>query len=357
MLDLNLPKSFASQATGEVGRAFRNEVVPKAGLDRPTRIVCIGGGTGLPVVLKGLLPRIDPRVGDPGLEVTAVVAMSDDGGSSGKLRRSRGLLPPGDIRNCLVALSPEESELSQIFQYRFDGSKGLGGHSVGNLLIAALAEKKGNFLDAVRLSGQLLNAKGTVLPSTLSPVQLVAELDDKTLVIGERNIVRAHHPVSRVTLSPRLPPPTAGLLEAIRSADIIALGPGSLYSSILPNLLVDGVAESLATTRALKVLVANLMTQPGETDEMDCVDHLKALFHHAGRIIDVVLVNGTPPSAEGLARYAKGKAHPVRVDTQKLLECGVIPVKADLLRRGAKIRHDGRKVARCLLTLARNGIW
>ncbi|WP_370452440.1 uridine diphosphate-N-acetylglucosamine-binding protein YvcK [Corallococcus sp. CA054B] len=333
----------------------RNELL-QAPKNRPTRIVAMGGGTGLPMVLKGLARRAAPKGGQPGVDITAVVAMSDDGGSSGRLRRQHGALPPGDIRNCLVALAGGKSALKDVFQYRFGGAKGLAGHAVGNLLIAALAELKGDFLEAVRLSGELLGAQGLVLPSTLASVQLVAQMHDDTEVVGERNICRAQGRVRRVSLSPRSPPPVDGLLEAIYSADLIAIGPGSLYSSVLPNLLVDGVAQALKETRALKVMVANLMTQPGETDGMNCLDHVQAVIDHVGPVLDAVLVNGRAPSEESIQRYARKGSYMVTAETRELLSSGVIPVQADLLKEGSKIRHDSRKVAACLLKMARSGL-
>lgn len=333
----------------------RNELV-RVEEERPTRIVAMGGGTGLPMVLRGLARRARPRPGEPGLDLTAVVAMSDDGGSSGRLRRGHGALPPGDVRNCLVALAGGKSALAEVFQFRFGGSKGLAGHAVGNLLIAALAELKGDFLEAVRLSGQMLGARGRVLPSTLAPVQLVARMDDSTEVVGERNICRAHGRVQRVSLSPRSPPPADGLLEALYQADLVTIGPGSLYSSVLPNLLVDGVAQALRETRALKVMVANLMTQPGETDGMDALDHVRAILDHVGPVLDAVLVNVTPPGEETVRRYARKGAFPVAVDRRALIAAGVVPVEADLLKEGSRIRHDSGKVARCLLKMARTGL-
>jgi uncharacterized cofD-like protein len=321
-----------------------------------TRIVCLGGGTGLPVVLRGLGRRARPREGDPGLDLTAVVAMSDDGGSSGRLRRTRGLLPPGDIRNCLVALAFGHPALKEIFQFRFGGSKGIAGHAVGNLLIAALAELRGDFLEAVRVSGRLLGARGTVLPSTLEPVQLVAELADETRLVGERKIACAHKQVRRISLRPRRPPPSQGVLEAIAQAELITIGPGSLYSSVMPNLLVDGVAEALQRSRALKVLVANLMTQPGETDGMSAADHVRAVVQHVGHVVDVVLINRELPSDDAAERYADQGAQAVAYDRQALLDLGVVPLEVDLLRPGKKIRHDAGKLARVLLKLARTGL-
>lgn len=330
----------------------RNRYLPRPAERLRMRIVCIGGGTGLPTILRGLARMAEAA----GLDITAVVAMSDDGGSSGRLRRTRGILPPGDIRNCLVALAGGDPTLRDVFNYRFGGAKGLAGHAVGNLLIAALAELKGDFLEAVRASARLLAARGRVLPSTLAPVQLVAQLEDDTTVVGERKIALAQSRVKRVALSPKLPPPSDGTLEAIAEADLIVLGPGSLYSSLLPNLLVDGVAQGLRETRALKVLIANLMTQPGETDGMAGAAHLRAVVEHVGPVVDVVLYNGTPLPAEALARYRLKGSAPVQNDRRALLELGVLPIEADLLRASRRLRHDSRKVARVLLKLARDGV-
>lgn len=292
----------------------------------------------------------------PRFELTAVVAMSDDGGSSGRLRRTRGLPPPGDIRNCLVALASPEVAMREIFQYRFGGggrARGIEGHAVGNLVIAALAELKGDFLEAVRQSAALLDARGVVLPSTLEPVQLVAQLSDARRVVGERKLARSGGRVMRVSLRPSRPLPTPGLLEAIARADLIALGPGSLYSSVMPNLLVAEVARALRVSPALKVMVANLMTEPGETDGMSCADHVRAVIDHAGPIVDLVLYNRMAPPRELAARYARKGAHVVRTDREALSELGLIPVGADLLRSGPRIRHDPGKLARILLRLTR----
>lgn len=329
---------------------------PNLSLGRRTRIVSIGGGTGQPVVLRGLARYSRPTPEEPGVEITAVVAMSDDGGSSGRLRRDLGLLPPGDLRNCLVALSAPDSMLRQIFQHRFAGAKGLGGHAVGNLLIAALAEMKGDFLEAVRVSARLLGARGTVLPSTLAQVELVAELEGERRVIGERKLAKGSGRIRRVYLQPSQPPPTPGILEAIARADLVAIGPGSLYSSLLPNLLVGGLAQALRETRALRVLICNLMTQPAETDRMSGADHLRAVLEHSGPVVDALLHNGTPPSERSLEHYARRGALPVAVDRRELAGLGVVPIEADLLEEGRRIRHDARKVARCLLKLARSGI-
>lgn len=323
---------------------------------RPTlRVVCIGGGTGLPVVLRGLSRRSRGARGGPRLDLTAVVAMSDDGGSSGRLRRSMGALPPGDVRNCLVALAGNHGPLSEALQHRFRHAH-LRGHAVGNLMLAALAEVTGDFTEAVRVLGELLGARGRVLPSTLDPVELVATKCEGVRIVGERNLARTPGRVQSVSLLPERPRPVPGLLEAIRGADLVTLGPGSLFSSALPNLMVEGVAQALRETSALRVLVGNLMTQPGETDGMDCAAHVRALLDHVGPVIDAVLVNATLPQAERLAGYASEGSAPVTVDRRALLELGVAPVEADLLMGGPRIRHDGGKVARCLLSLATHGL-
>jgi len=303
------------------------------------------------VVLRGLAPQVRPRNGHRGLDLTAVVAMSDDGGSSGRLRRTRGLLPPGDVRNCLVALANSRGALTEVLQFRFGGSGSLAGHALGNLLLAALAEMHGDFLQAVRSASRLLEARGTVLPSTVDPVQLVAELEDGRRVLGERHLARAGTRVRRVLLHPLRPAPAEGVLEAIAAADLVTLGPGSLYSSVLPNLLVDGVAEALRTTPARRVLVANLMTEPGETGGMAAADHLRAVLDHAGPVVDVVLLNSAPLGMARVNRYARAGAEPVRTDVERMRAMGAVPVEADLLRKGPRLRHDPRKLGKALLSV------
>jgi uncharacterized cofD-like protein len=324
---------------------------PRARPAQALRVVALGGGTGLPVVLRGLGRLARPRTGKAGLELTAVVAMSDDGGSSGRLRRTRGLLPPGDVRNCLVALAAAGGPLADVLQHRFGGRGSLAGHAMGNLMLAALTEMHGDFLQAIRSASRLLDTRGTVLPSTVDPVQLVAELEDGRRVVGERHLAGEATRVHRVFLHPSRPAPADGVLEAIASADLVTLGPGSLYSSVLPNLLVDGVAEALQATRARRLLVANLMTEPGETAGMGAVDHVRAVLEHAGPVVDVVLLNSAPLDSARLGRYARTGAEPVRTDLERIRAMGVVPVEADLLRAGRRLRHDARKLARALLSV------
>jgi uncharacterized cofD-like protein len=334
-------------STGRLG------LLPKAHVG--PRVVCIGGGTGLPVVLRGLVRKVNPAASGSDDVLTAIVAMSDDGGSSGRLKRERGALPPGDVRNCLVALAKERGALAQAVQYRFNGKRGIAGHALGNLLLTALTELRGDFLEAVRLLGSLLRVQGNVLPSTLCPVELVAVMEDERRVTGERNIVRDPASVRRVQLRPFCPPPAAGVLEALARAELVTLGPGSLYSSVLPSLLVDGVADVLKASRGLKVLVQNLMTEPGETDGMGVREHVEAVLRHVGPLVDVVLINGTSPPEEAVERYGRKGARLVEPDSAAVRSLGVIPYVADLLRPGRRIRHDGAKLARVLLRLLENG--
>ncbi len=344
---MTLPEPVSVDVLPEV------RVLPRPGPRpaRPLRVAALGGGTGLPVVLRGLARRARPRNGRAGIEITAVVAMSDDGGSSGRLRRTRGLLPPGDVRNCLVALSGSPGALADVLQHRFGGRGSLAGHALGNLLLAALAEMHGDFLQAIRTASRLLDTRGTVLPSTVDPVQLAAELEDGRRVLGERHLAGAGTRVRRVFLHPVRPAPADGVLEAIASADLVTLGPGSLYSSVLPNLLVDGVAEALQATRARRVLVANLMTEPGETGGMSAVDHVRAVLEHAGPVVDVVLLNSAPLGGARLGRYALTGAEPVAIDLDRLRALGAVPVQADLLRAGPRLRHDARKLRKALLSV------
>jgi len=335
-----------NESRADIGRGLLN-------MPQPLRVVCVGGGTGMPVVLRGLRPHTLAKPGEPLLQLTAIVTMADDGGSSGRLRRELDLLPPGDVRNCLVALAgPRNRSIKDLFQFRFQRGVGLEGHTVGNLVIGALSQLRGDFLDAVRVAGNLLGARGRVLPSTLRRVQLVADLDDGRRIVGEQAITQAGRRIERLVLDPPSPPPAPGVLTAIELADVVVLGPGSLYSSILPNLLVGGVAEALARSRALKVLVLNLMTQPGETDGYGAADHVQALHEHVGPLLSCVLAHAGEHAPAQVARYAKEGAHPVTVDGNRLEALGVHLVQADIAARSARVRHDARKLAAWILRLA-----
>ncbi|HEX9050629.1 MAG TPA: gluconeogenesis factor YvcK family protein [Anaeromyxobacter sp.] len=317
---------------------------------RPIRIVAAGGGTGLPRVLAGLAPGVEPEGGRP-VDVTAVVTTADDGGSSGELRRAYGTPAPGDVRNCLVALAEGPNPLAAVLQHRFEGGA-LDGHTVGNVLLTALAQKLGSFEDAVAAVADLLGARGRVLPGAAGPVELVARLEDGRVVRGERAIARAGGRVEEVRLARPVDAP-AEAVRAVLGADLVVLGPGSLYSSILASLLAGGMAEALRETSAVRVLVVNLFTQPGETDGYAASDHVRAVTRHLGDVVDVALVQRPPLPAALVAAQAERGAHPVALDRAGLDALGAVARVTDLLAPGGVPRHDPQKVARALLAIAR----
>jgi uncharacterized cofD-like protein len=320
-------------------------------LGRPIRVVAAGGGTGLPRVLAGLASGLEPEEGRP-VEVTAVVTTADDGGSSGALRRAYGVPATGDVRNCLVALAAGANPLAAVFQHRFAGADGPGGHTVGNLVLAALAERLGGFAEAVEAAAALLGVRGRVLPATEEPVELVARLEDGRLVRGESRIARAGGRVSELQLArPAAAPREA--IEAVRAADVVVLGPGSLFSSVLASVAGRGMREALRATAATRVLVVNLVTQPGEWDGARASDHVRAVRDHLGDVIDVALIQRGPLPAGITAAHAAEGARPVEADRAGVEALGAVPVVTDLLAAGAVARHDPQKLARALLAIAR----
>ncbi len=305
------------------------------------KIVAIGGGTGLSTLLRGLKHHTT--------NLTAVVTVSDDGGSSGRLQKELGVLPPGDVRNCLVALADDEALVTDLFRYRFEEGEGLTGHSFGNLFLAAMTGITGNFDQAIKASSHVLNIVGRVLPATLSVVQLCAELDDGSIVEGESNIPHSKRPIRRVFFSPNLVEPLDEVIDAIRDADAIVLGPGSLFTSILPNLLIDRIAQEVALAHAVKLYVCNVMTQPGETENMTAADHVEALFAHTGaRVCDYVVVNDRPPS-KLLASYAEEGQIPVVADVDRIAAMGLTPVHAEMISETQTVRHDPQRLAETVL--------
>ena len=307
------------------------------------------------MLLRGLKehtgrPRDESR-SHPSVQIDAVVTVTDDGGSSGRLRREYSILPPGDIRNCMVALSRDEALLSHLFQYRFPGSRnGLGGHSFGNLFLAALTHITGDFAEAVRLSSNVLATRGRIFPSTAENVTLEATLDNGNIVIGETKISRSRRRIRRVRLVPATAKPLAEVTHAIQKADLILMGPGSLYTSIIPNLLVRGVADAIAKSRAKCVYIANLMTQPGETTGYSVADHVRAIYEHAGRnLFDSIVLNRASPPAHVLRRYRKEGAEPVDPSLQQLQVMGIHHSAGNLLQRGGILRHDQRRLAALIL--------
>lgn len=312
------------------------------------RVVAIGGGTGLPQVLTGLKREIGSQIES----LTAVVTVTDDGGSSGRLREELKMLPPGDIRNCLVALAEVEPLMSRLFQHRFRGEGGLAGHSFGNLFLAALAQVTGDFLSAIQVSAKVLAVKGTILPATLDNVRLGAEGADGSVVIGEEKLAGVPKPIRRVFLDPPECRPLPDLLEAIDRAHLVVLGPGSLLSSVIPNLLVQGVADALRSSGGLKVFVANLMTEPRETAGFTLADQVAALVEHAGPgVVDGVLVNSRPFPERVLARYRAAGSFPTRLDFDRVAQWGVWIHEADVLTPGEKVRHHPQRLGRALLEL------
>jgi len=322
------------------------------------KVVAIGGGTGLATLLRGLKLHVDeatrPARFRPHItRLTAVVTVTDEGGSSGRLRREFRILPPGDVRNCLVALAEDETLFSQLFNYRFTNGRGLRGHSFGNLFLAALTHLTRDFAKAVRVSSEVLAVRGEIFPSTLSDVRLSARLCDGRTIYGESRINKTRVPIERLDIVPARCQPLPETLAAIRQADLITVGPGSLYTSLIPNLLVRGIPEQIARSKALKVYVANLMTQPGETLRYTASDHLRALHQHAGRkLFDLIALNtkALPPSLR--RRYQAQRAEPVVNDLEQIRAAGVEPLLADIAGRDHVARHDARRLAQLLLTLA-----
>jgi uncharacterized cofD-like protein len=318
------------------------------------RVVALGGGTGLSTMLHGLKEHVaEPgsrQTKQPIADLAAIVTVTDDGGSSGRLRREYRILPPGDIRNCMVALSKDEHLLSKLFQYRFPAGRGLGGHSFGNLFLTALTNSTGDFPKAVQLSAKVLAIRGRIFPSTAQNVTLEAELEGGTVVAGETKISRSRKRIRRVYLVPRRVRPLPEALVALREADLILIGPGSLYTSILPNLLVEEVVEVIAHARATRVYIANLMTQPGETQHYSVADHVRAIYEHTRpRLFDFVVINRSPISPAVRRRYKAQGAEPVDPSLEDLSQMGLSYVTGNFLRRGNVARHDQSRLTRILL--------
>ncbi len=321
---------------------------------QPIRIVTVGGGTGLSTLLGALKEHVARRRQEAGrrpiADLAAVVTVTDDGGSSGRLRREYRILPPGDIRNCLVALSQDEALLGRLFQYRFHAGRGLRGHSFGNLFLTALSHVTGDFAEAVRLSGQVLAIRGRIFPSTAQNVTLEAVMENGRVVAGETQIARSNQRIRRVRLVPRRVRPLPEVLEAIGQADLILIGPGSLYTSIIPNLLVAGVAEAIEKAKATRVHIANLMTQPGETRGFTVADHVRAIFQHTRRrVVDWVVVNHQQVSPAVARRYRAEGAELVQAGVAELQRMGLRCVFDDLLEEHGVVRHNRERLTRLLL--------
>jgi uncharacterized cofD-like protein len=322
------------------------------------RVAALGGGTGLPVLLRGLKAALFPsgRKWMPERDrerVTAIVTVADDGGSSGRLRRSYQVTPPGDIRNCLLALADGDPATAAIFNFRFNGNSDLTDHSLGNLILTALSELETDFVRAVDRCGEILRSRGRVLPATLEDVTLAAEYDNGSVIEGESRIASARLPIRRVFLRPETSRALPAVEEAISEADLVVIGPGSLYTSLIPVLLVRGVVDAIARSKARVVLVMNLMTEPGETDDYSAARHVEEIRGHVPQIpIHYVLLNSARIPGEPAESYRRQGALPVSFEMDSLRVLGCRPVARDLFGSGPKIRHDSTKLARAILELA-----
>jgi uncharacterized cofD-like protein len=324
--------------------------------NRGLNFVALGGGTGLSTLLAGLKCLVGDRHSDDLwiANLSAIVTVSDDGGSSGRLRDELQMLPPGDIRNCMIALSEDSNLLSRLFRHRFRGNGELGGHSFGNLFLAALTEVTGDFTEAVRLSSEVLASKGHIFPATISDVRLVAELADGDIVFGETQISASRAPIRRLRLEPEQCLPLPEVLKAIRAADVITMGPGSLYTSILPNLLVARVSQAIGESNATKIFICNLMTQPGETDNYTARQHLETINNYAPEIhFDFVIVNDRRITQDQSERYALEGAHQIGIDEDSIdsvLDRSTQVIRTNLLEESEKVRHDSALLARVVMT-------
>jgi len=312
-------------------------------LNAGPKIVAIGGGTGLSTMLKGIKKITN--------NITAVVTVGDDGGSSGRLRQEMGILPPGDIRNCIAALADDEDLVTKLFQYRFKVGEGLEGHSFGNLFLTALCSITGNMVRAVQESSKVLNIRGRVLPSTLDDMKLSAEMDDGSIVDGESNIPETGKKIKRLFTTPSDCKALPEVLKAIKQADLIILGPGSLYTSVIPNLLIKEISQAISKSNAKKIYVCNIMTQPGETTGYSASDHIQAILDHAKypNIIDAVLVNNSLPD-DLSPEYEKSNSFPVNVDTQKIKAQNINVVSTRLYEENDNqfVRHCPPRLARAI---------
>jgi uncharacterized cofD-like protein len=348
-------KQFVKQGAGS----------PEPCVRKPLRVVAMGGGTGLSTLLRGLknyvlspteLAEIHAGSAPAKVcigELCAVVTVTDDGGSSGRLRKEFNILPPGDIRNCIVALSEDEALLSRLFQYRFRGGSGLEGHNLGNLFLTALTEITGDFSQAVKESSEILATMGHIYPATTSNVDLEALMEDDSRVRGETKITASKGRIMEIRLVPPDVSPLPQTLDAIANADLITVGPGSLFTSLVPNLLVHGIPEAIAASPALKVYVCNLMTQANESLGLTAADHIRALCQHAqSRIFDYALLNGTPVSDEMKAKYALEGASQIVNDIEAIEAQGIQPILGDYLDEGDVARHAADRVAHDLMRLA-----
>ncbi len=328
------------------GNSVGQMYVKRQQLARGPKIVCLGGGTGLSTLLRGLKNYTS--------NITAVVTVTDDGGSSGRLSEELGIIPPGDMRNCLVALADAEKLMTDLFQYRFKGRRGsLSGHSLGNLLIAGLIEQcEGDFERALNMASEVLAIRGRVMPSTLERIRLRAVLEDGSEVCGETSIVASGGRIRRIFIDPHEAHAFPDALTAIREADMIVIGPGSVYTSVVPNLLVPGIPEAIRGSKAIKAYICNVMTQPGESDAFTAAEHMLAIEANIShRLFEYVLVNGQLPSSNTLEKYRDKDQYPVEPDVDRIRAMGFKVVRGDFMSESDFVRHDPSRVAESLIKL------
>lgn len=337
-------KSFVTVFLPGESNELVDKIYQKRILEKGPKIVVMGGGTGLSTLLHGLKEYTS--------NITAVVTVADDGGSSGRLRKEYDVLPPGDIRNCLVALADAEPLMGELFQFRFEEGSALAGHSFGNLFITALSKVTGNFDAAIKESSKVLAIRGRVVPSTLDKIGLVAEHTDGSETVGESAIPKANSPIRRIHLRPVNCRPTEEAIDAIKKADAIVLGPGSLYTSVMPNLLIGKVYQEMIASKAIKIYACNVMTQKGETDEYKASDHLKALIDHtASGIVEYCIINTARIPEELLKKYRSEDSYPVIPDSENLRKMKCKVVEAHIINSKDYVRHDPDKLAKIIIDL------
>ena len=337
--------SMLDLRNGKENRTMLEALYRRKKLNKGPKVVAIGGGTGLSMLLKGIKNITN--------NITAVVTVGDDGGSSGRLREELGVLPPGDIRNCIAALADDEDLVTKLFQYRFKIGEGLKGHSFGNLFLTALCSITGDMVRAVKESSNVLSIRGRVLPSTLDNMKLVAEMEDGRIIHGESSIPEAEGKIKRLFTEPAECTALPEVIEAIKDADLIIMGPGSLFTSVIPNLLIKEISKEISKSNARKIYVCNIMTQHGETDNYSVASHINAIINHSGysNVMDAVLVNSSMPT-ELSPKYAKSESYPVVIDMENIDPIGVSVIKNNLLEeqesKNGFIRHSHNRVARAI---------
>ena len=338
-------RSIVEAVSPESGDSLMETIFIQRKLNSGPAITVVGGGTGLSTLLRGMKYITG--------NCTAVVTVGDDGGSSGRLRQELGIIPPGDLRKCLVAMADREPLMERVMQYRFEGDSSLSGHSLGNLFLAAIAETEGGMEEGLNAASQILKVRGHVIPSTLHSIQLAADMTDGSFVLGQAEIAQARKTVQRLRMVPENVPATKSAVEAIRQADILVFGPGSLYTSVICNLLVPDIRKAVLHSQAVKIYVCNVMTQPGETDGFGAYEHVKTLTEYAGKpFLDYVIVNSEDISDEQIELYRAKGQEPISPDVEKIEQMGITVIPAKLVSKSDMVRHDPQKLAQAVMSLA-----